>query len=157
MSEENKIIGPIESTKKIEGRKIMTGQIKRNMEGTIEIKLQSSIDWKMFKRAGKDTIKIGNVECYYPRNDSVPGVKGFFYYDNVFENNDFPNLCLILAKEIEKGVTFVFNSYPISEVRIKNWIQKFNEQIKILYLSYCKPINISISITSEIVEREFHD
>ena len=158
MAEENiATLEPIQSIKKIEGKKILSIEVRRNSEGWFEVKLQSPIDWKMFRRMNRDTVKIGNIDCYYPKAETYPGLKAYFYYDNVFEYNDYPNLNLILAKEIEKGVTFVFNSFPVSDQKIRNWLQKFNEQVKILYLSYCKPINISLVISSETVEREFHD
>ena len=158
MAEENTtILNPIQFTKKIEGKKIISGEARRNQEGWLEIKLQSPIDWKVFRRTNRDTFRIGNVECYYPKSDTYPGLKSYFYSDNVFEYNDYPNLNLILAKEIDKRVTFVFNSFPISDQKIRNWAQRFNEQVKILYLSYCKPIVISFVISSETVEREFHD
>ena len=158
MAEENAtVLEPIQFTKKIEGKKIISGEARRNQEGWLEIKLQSPIDWKVFRRTNRDTFRIGNVECYHSKADTYPGLKAYFYNDNVFEYNDYPNLNLILAKEIEKGVTFVFNSLPVSDQKIRNWLQKFNEQIKILYLSYCKPINISLVITSETIEREMHD
>ena len=159
MAEENAtVLEPIQFTKKIEGKKILSVEVKRNQEGWLEIKLQSPIDWKVFKRTtSRDILRIGNIECYYPKSDTYPGLKSYFYNDNVFEYNDYPNLNLLLAKEIDKGVTFVFNTFPVSDQKIRTWLQRFNEQIKILYLSYCKPINISLVITSETIEREMHD
>lgn len=158
MAEQNiTTLEPIQFTKKIEGKKIISGEVRRNQEGWLEIKLRSPIDWKIFRRTSRETLRIGNVECYYPKCDTYPGLKSYFYYDNLFEHNDYPNLNLLLAKDVDKGVTFVFNSFPISDQKIKSWVQKFNEQVKILYLSYCKPINISFVITSETIEREVHD
>ena len=63
---------------------------------------------------------------------------------------------MLLAKNINNGVKFDFGAFPMSENKVKDWIDKFKKQTKILYLTYCKKLNITTIITTHTVEEENH-
>lgn len=127
-----------------------------------EIFIQSSHAFaSLFGAADKRTFKLGGVECVVPRggNESnIPGVAGFFKTGaSDFAYDDRLNLSLLLAKELEKGVTFNFGVFPISEDKINEYISRFKEQIKMIYLTYMKPVSVSITFSTCTVETEDHD
>ncbi len=156
-------IAPIMDTKKQNGNVLMEIQIPRNLERGLEIHLKSSINWsnllghKAADKQPEKVMEIGRVVCYQPKNDRLDGVNGLFAKQSVHEHEEYPNLMLLLAKDLHKGVVFNFGSFPVSEQKLKEWIIKFREQIKVIYLTYFKPLNISVVISSQTVEVEEHD
>ena len=45
----------------------------------------------------------------------------------------------------------------ISDVKIQNFCEQLKNQAKIIYLTYFKPIDITVTVTSSTVENESHD
>lgn len=130
-------------------------------ERGFEIFLQSPHNFSIFAANTKDTFKLGNVDCYLPRHgdgSQLNGVNGIFITEkDRFQRDNFFNLALLLARDIDKGVTFNFGVFPISEEKITEYLQNFKQQIKMLYLTYMKPIGISVIINTQTVEVEGHD
>ena len=143
------------ATARVECSRILEMNFRRDNDA-LKIELKSTLDWKLFRRNNKETVNIGGVVCYRPRNTELEGVDSCFSMEASHEYNGFPNLTMLLAQDIQKGVTFNFPPMPIVESRVLNWLQKMKEDAKIMYLTYCKPVNVSVVITSETVEREIH-
>lgn len=126
-------------------------------DGEIKIVLASPIDWSVFANKDKGVFKLGGRECFYPKinNDSLSesGVKGLFSTDPYFMIENQPNLSLLLAKDLKGGVTFNFGAVPIPESKLATYINSFKEQVKTLYHLYLKPVDVSVNITTELVER----
>ncbi len=134
--------------------KIVNMAVKRTDDG-LRITLQSPIDFKILKRPQKFT--LGNVTCFNPRQEQVDGIDSFFSTAQSYEVNGMPNLTMLLAENLKSGVTFVFPPMPISDKKIREWIEQFREDAKILFLTYVKPVDYSVVITSQTIERETHD
>ena len=67
------------------------------------------------------------------------------------------NLSMLLARDLKSGVTFNFGVMPIGEEKIAEYLATFKNQVKMIYLSYMKPVSISMVISTETVEREAFD
>lgn len=149
----------INETKSVSGVKLLDLQVQRNADSRLRITLQSSPElWAFLRHESGQKINIGGVKCFRPKNDQLQGVRGYFIPDgNVFETEEGPNLNLLLAVDIDKGITFDFGQFPISESRMRDWIAKFKEQVKIIYLTYIKPIDVRVTFNTQTVESEFHD
>src|SRR5579864_4810531 len=147
-------IKPIETKKPCSERKIINVRISRDDDG-MRIFMQSPVDWKIMKREKKFT--LGGVTCFQPNMEQVEGLESFFSTEQYFEYNGLPNLTMLLAEKIKEGVTFSFPPYPISENKIKRWAEQFKQDAKVLFLTYVKPVDFSVIITSTTIERENHD
>ena len=130
-------------------------------ERGFEIYLQSNYSFALFASPRDGNFKLGGVECYMPRNGNggqLNGVNGTFLTEkDRFQHDGYLNLSMLLAKDLAKGVTFNFGVFPISEDKITEYLQNFKQQVKMLFLTYMKPINISVIINTSTVEVENHD
>lgn len=144
--------------KEVSGVKILFINVLRTAERGLQIKLQSQERfWKLFRRDLNETVTIGRVKCYLPKQDELPGVPGYFAAQDTFDFEQHPNLNMLLAKDIEDGVTFDFGAYPISDKKIVSWIDMLKKQVKIIYLTYLKPRDVRVIVSSQTVEQEEHD
>lgn len=141
--------------KKIDETRILSLRFKRTNSG-IEIQIQSNVDWG-FLGNPKRKFNLAGVECAAPMSLQQEGVNSYFSPDQTFSYEGMPNLTMLLATNIRSGVKFVFPTMPISDEKIKMWTENFKEDVKILYLTFCKPVDISVEINSRTVEREIHD
>ena len=148
-----------EASKTIDGKSVCKIRFYRDNEVGLQIELQSNTNWHFLSNKDDATIKIGGVKCFKPKQQEIEGVPGYFWSQNVFEYGGFPNLNILLAENLNNNevVTFKFGFLPISNEKTVDWIKKFKEQVKILYLTYCKPINHTIEINSKTIENETHD
>lgn len=146
----------IESVKTVEQQAILTVRIMRHCETGLRIYLQSPLDWSLFAADKQALFTLGGVECRVPRSNKLPNVPGHFRADNVFDYDDYPNLCLLLAKNLQEGVWFDFGLMAISDDRLIHWAGNLKCQVKILYLTHLKPVNIEIQFTAATVEKESH-
>lgn len=135
---------------------IVNMAVKRDNEG-LRITLQSPIDFKILKRGPKNLFTLGNVSCFAPRVEKIEELDSVFSTSQSYEVDGLPNLTMLLAESIKSGVTFVFPPMPISDTKIKEWMEQFKKDAKILFLKYVKPVDYSVNITSETIEREQHD
>ena len=87
-------------------------EINRSSEAELTIFLKGKNQWKSLSASSNKTFLIGGIECFYPKDQQLDGISSSFYADSVFEINNYPNLNLLLAKDIETGVTFNFGKYP---------------------------------------------
>lgn len=148
----------MEGSKTVSGIDLLRVKIKRNTQTELEIFVQSHPSyWKFMRRDDQTTFKLAGIVCYKPKMDRFQGVNGFCYLDSIHEVQDYPNLALLLAKDIEQGVKFNFGPFPISRERLKDWISKFETQVKMLYFQYSKPQEYSLDITTELVQKERMD
>lgn len=139
-------------------KKILIVNARRNDKMEFELSLKSEISFLSLARKDRNaTFKIGGVDCFYAVKERISGVNGNFYADNLMEYNDFPNLNLLLAKGLKEGVVFNFGVFPISDDKIQNFCEQLKNQAKIIYLTYFKPIDITVTVTSSTVENESHD
>jgi hypothetical protein len=136
--------------------KLLEIRVSRTSAKGLEFFIRSTKEWSLVGNSDM-TCVIGGVECYYPQNMHVQDCIGRFGIDDVFDFGDTPNLTMLLAKNIKEGVTFNFGKYPISEEKIKNWLQTFKEQAKCLYFTYIKDIDISVIFTTNLVENDRQD
>lgn len=134
--------------------KIVNLGVKRDDDG-LKITIQSPIDFKILKKNNKFT--LGGVTCFVPRSERVEGIDSYFATQSDYEFEGMPNLTMLLAENIRSGVTFVFPAMPISDKRMREWMEQFKRDAKILYLTYVKPVDWTVVITSETIEREHHD
>ena len=132
-----------------------------NTERGFEIHLQSNHNFSFLSNPKDGIFKLGGVECFIPRNgdgSNLPGVAGYFSLaKDRYELEHYLNLSLLLAKDLQKGVTFNFGCFPISDDKINELASNWKQQVKMLYLSYMKPISVSVMISTETVEVEPHD
>lgn len=137
---------------------ILSVRVKRDDKLGLQLMVKSSIDWGQFK--GDGISNISGVACFNPRDSRAKGVSGYFHrgagYDVLYYEN-LPNLIILLAKDINDGVTFNLGMFPISEDSIKKWTAALKEQVKVLYLTYCKPFEIRVEFSTQTVEIEQHD
>ncbi|MEK6878428.1 MAG: hypothetical protein AABY22_02410 [Nanoarchaeota archaeon] len=129
--------------------------VSRDSQG-LKIYLKSIQNWGAFIQENSGEVEIGKVKCFLSKTGGVEGVPGYFIASDVFEYNEYPNMNMLLAKNINNGVKFDFWAFPMSENKVKDWIDKFKKQTKILYLTYCKKLNITTIITTHTVEEENH-
>lgn len=135
--------------------KIINLGVKRDNEG-LRISIQSPIDFKILKK-GNNKFTLGGVNCFAPRQERVDGVESFFSTSQSYEVEGMPNLTMLLAENLKTGVTFSFPPMPISDKRIKDWMEQFKQDAKILFLTFVKPIDYTVIITSQTIESERHD
>lgn len=126
-----------------------------------EIFIQSNHNFSFLAEKGGNTFALGNVKCFKPRGGDgfqLAGVAGYFQTGAMtFESDGRLNLSILLAQDLEKGVTFNFGVFPLAEDKIMDYISKFKEQIKMIYLTYMKPVSVSVTFSTETVETENHD
>jgi hypothetical protein len=135
--------------------------VKASSDEGLKIFLQSNHNFNFLADLGERKMKIGGVECYVPRNgdgSNIPGVPGVFRCSKTdFFADGQPNLSLLLARKLKEGVTFNFGVFPIGEDKVTEFLQQFKLQVKTLYLTYLKPVNQEMVITTETVERSVED
>src|ERR1017187_5624911 len=142
MEEQNiPVVANEPQTQHINGRQILKASIKRNNIVGLQIELQSCEDWSFL--SDKHMRTIGNIPCYFPAQETLDGVKGYFVASNVHIYNNLPNLQLLLARDIKNGVKFNFGMIPMSDSKVLEWLALFKEQVKVLYLTYLKPYGAS--------------
>jgi hypothetical protein len=84
-------------------------------------------------------------------------VPGFFTMEDNFIFEEFPNMTMLLASDLSRGVTFNFGKIPVSEKKLNEWKDEFEKQVRIIYLTYIKPVNIRASFTTSTVSSTFHE
>jgi len=129
----------------------------RDENAHLIIKIKGRDYWKQFRRTDESLCTVGGVKCYRPILEVISDVKGHFYIDNLHEVNEMPNLMLLMAKDIEGGVTFDFGIVPMSESRCYQWAENFKYQAKTIYLCYVKPVEFKAIFTTQTVEKEIID
>ena len=141
------------------GIEILEFAVKRDSESGFQIFLKGQKDiWKTLKNeAINNPVMIGGVKCDYPRNESLKNIQGYFLVENRYECEDSLNLTLLLAKDIEQGVTFNFGYVPISDDRLYDLRDKLKEQVKRIYLQYIKPVDTRVFFNTSTCEEEIHD
>lgn len=127
--------------------------------GNLIFTMQGKSDmFKFLRRQDGATYVIGGVTCWRPRFEQLEGVKGnFVLSETAFEHNNVPNLMLLMAQDLDRGVTFRFPDVPVSEQRVKRWLGEFEIQIRMLYLAYIKPTTHRAEFTTQTIVREHHD
>ena len=139
-----------------ESKRILKVRVARDCDKGLQIFVQSNLDWSIFgisDKNSKPTFILGGIKCFLPKENRLPNVPGCFRTDNVWEWDDSPNLSLLLAQDIQSGVTFDFGLEPISDDKIAAFIANLKTQAKILYFSYLKPVGVEVSVSMEIVEK----
>lgn len=137
---------------------LLDGDIKRDENHNLIINIKSPVDFSfLYIKSAKHIFDIGGVKCFMPKRDMLGGVNGSFVCDNVYECNNYPNLALLLAPNLDKGVQFNFEQVPISDAQIEQWKNRFGEQIRAIFLNYYKPYGVTMKFTAEtIVKQEHH-
>jgi len=146
----------MEGSKVIDQKKALDVRVIRNPHDGFQIYIQSNLDWSFLRDPNKQMNQLGKVQCFYPKSDHLEGIPGFFV-GNGWEADGYPNLWLLLAKDLPKGVVFSFGLIPVSEDKIVNWVARLKEQIKALYLTHLKPVNMSVTFSTTTVENDSHD
>jgi hypothetical protein len=135
-------------------------EVERNPKTGLQLHVKSPKDWSLFRSNDGKLSNVGGVACYVPRNERVEGIGASFArttgYDILYYQG-LPNLVILLAKDLNEGVTFNLGMFPIAEEVIKRWGEQLKEQVKSLYLTYCKPFKYRIEFTTVTVEVEQHD
>lgn len=126
----------------------------RDENAHLIIKIKGKNYWSQFYREDMSTVRIAGVLCHRPKFEQLEEARAYFVMDNSFQYNDAPNLMLLLAKDIEQGVTFDFGIVPISESRCYVWAEQLHYAMKALYTAYVKPVNIRATFTTQLVEKE---
>lgn len=146
----------IQDTKSVSGNRLMVVEIKRDKEGGLKITLQSDPNlWSFMRREGETIYSFAGVPCFYPKSSNLQGVNSYFMTDEQFyEFENYPNLAMLLARDIGQGVTFSFGAFPVSEQKLQEWVRLLKEQVKIIYLSYIKPVDVVVEISAQTVERD---
>jgi hypothetical protein len=130
-------------------------------ERGFEIYIQSNYSWTQF--ASRDVFTLGGVKCFMPKNGNgmqLQNINGQFrtekdwFHDG--SNNNL-NLSILLAVNIKEGVKFNFGVFPITSDKMDELLINFKNTVKMIYLSYCKPVSKSIIFTTETIENEEHD
>lgn len=148
----------IQDSKSVSGNRLMVVEIKRDKEGGLQITLQSDPRlWSFMKRDDETTYNFAGVTCFLPKSANLQGVHAYFMSDDPrYEVENYPNLAMLLAVDIGNGVTFNFGAFPVSEQKLQEWVRLLKEQVKIIYLSYIKPVDMVVDITANTVERDIH-
>lgn len=148
----------IQDSKSVSGNRLLVVEIKRDKEGGLRITLQSDPNlWSFMRRDDNETYNFAGVKCFYPKAHNLQGVNAFFMDgDHSYEFENYPNLAMLLAAEIGTGVTFSFGAFPVSEQRLQEWVRLLKEQVKIIYLSYVKPVDVVVEINAQTVERDIN-
>jgi len=148
----------VEASKSVSGNKLLTVEIRRDSSSGLKIFVQSSGDyWKPFRRDDSSTILIGGVVCWRPKSDILRGIPGMFLCENAHEYDETPNLMLFLAKDINAGVWFDFGCFPISEQKIREFVEALRKQAKMLYICFCKPVGTRAEFTTSLIDKEIFD
>ena len=145
--------------KSVSGNKLINMELRKGRDGVLRIFLQgdSSI-YAQFKADGEMTFKLGGVVCYRPRQELLRGVCGRFHMDaNSFEFDGYPNLCILLAKDLTNGVEFNFGAMPISQPKLREWAENLATQVKVIFLTYVREVDIRVEVNSKVVEFESFD
>lgn len=125
--------------------------------GEIMVSVKSPKNWSAIYDKSQRTIVWAGIECYLPQTSGLFGLRSKFspdYHDMWY--NDYPNLMVLLAKDINNGVTFKFGAFPVAQERMEDWARLLKEEAKIIFLSYLKPFDIIVKITCETIENEIH-
>lgn len=153
----------IKSTEKTEtpttiskGKNILVEvNIKRDDSG-VKLYIKGFNDFKVLRHSEEKEMTFAGVRCFVPKADRLYAVNGSFYVTSTLENafmyDGLPNLCVLLAKNLKDGVTFNFGTFPLNEEMIKKWMEEFNAQVKSIYLHYCRQYNISMRISTQMIE-----
>jgi hypothetical protein len=150
----------LQETQEPNFREIDYAQIdfSRDENAHLIIKIKGRDCWKQFRHQDESLCTIAGVKCYRPKQDiMLNDIRGRFVIDSVHEYDEYPNLMLIMAKDIETGVTFDFGNVPMSESRCYSWADNLKYQLTTLYLAYVKPVNIKATFTTQIVEKKSFD
>jgi hypothetical protein len=134
--------------------KIVNMGVKRDNDG-LKISLQSPINFKILQK--KERFNLGGIVCFAPRQQNVDGLDSVFSTEQSYQVDGLPNLTMLLAENLKSGVTFQFPPMPISDTKIKEWMEQFKKDAKVLFLTYVKPVDYSVIITSQTIECERHD
>ena len=147
-------------TSKQNGSKMELGRVSIHSCGGrgLEIFFQSNKSFRFLADESEKTFKLGGVDCYYPRNGNgynLPGVMGVFRTEKeTFLSDGFPNLSFLLARDLAKGVTFSFGTFPLSEEKLKEYAENLKAQIKLLFCTYMRDFTIDMTFSTAIVETE---
>jgi len=155
MSKENEnMAGPVK-------KQLARLKIDVTTERGLEIYLQSQHNFSILANPKQGTFKLGGVDCMIPLGGDgyqIPGVMGCFRTQKeCFQHDGFLNLSMLLARDLQKGVTFNFGLFPINEEKVLEYIQGFKQQTKLIYLTYMKPISVSVTFSTETVELSSDD
>lgn len=125
-------------------------------EKGLEFYLQSDMNFQLFANPSDKYFNLGGVKCFFPRNgdaSNLNGVNGYFSTgSDKFQVENMLNLSLLLARDLKAGVTFNFGIMPIGEEKIAEYLTHFRNQVKMIYLSYMKPVSIRMDITTQVIE-----
>jgi len=133
--------------------KIVNMGVKRDNDG-LKISLQSPINFKILQK--KERFNLGGIVCFAPRQQNVDGLDSVFSTEQSYQVDGLPNLTMLLAENLKSGVTFQFPPMPISDTKIKEWMEQFKKDTKVLYLTYVKSVDYSVEISAVTIEREIH-
>lgn len=158
-NETEQVVNPnIKDNKTISGKEILSLEFIRNNTQGLQIKVKSPIDFSFLAKNNQDTFNFQGVHCFYARNREIQGIYGGFLTEaGYFNYGEYPNLQLLLARGLKDGVIFNFGLVPLHDSAIDPWIQKFKEQVKMIYFGYIKPVHICAKFTSQIVENDISD
>jgi hypothetical protein len=155
---ETKNKGDRESTKKMEKPQVCLIEAKRSMQDGFTVKLTSNQDWSFLKALSPSgphkKFMISGVSCHYPKQEYLEKVDAPFIVSTVYEDNGRPNMSLLLAENIRDGVTFRFGQFPITPEQITAWTIGFKQRVRAIYLEYCKPVDVKVSVSIATVEKE---
>jgi hypothetical protein len=133
-------------------------EITRDTDKGLLIKLKSNQDLSIFKNRGSSgSVKIGKVECHRPAISHLDDVNSIFTEEDTWASGANPNLTMLLAKGLKDGVTFNFGLFPVSEEMLRSWVENLKTQMKVIYLTYCKPVQKKVVISARTVEVEEHE
>lgn len=116
--------------------------------------VKSPVNWaNIFSTGDKRIFNLFGQKCFIPRNKTVAGSNAYFLASDYWQYEEtVPNMSFLLAEDLHKGVTFHVGRHPVSEERLIGWANSFQNEVKNLFYSYLKPVNISLKITSQMVE-----
>ena len=142
------------------GSRINLGSIEilSSAENGFQIKLKSNRNFRFCADPSEKTFKLGGVECFIPRSGNgyeLPGIPGSFRTEkDLFHNNGYLNLSILLAKDLKDGVVFNFGTFPIADDKIEELAINFKNQIKTIWATYMRDISIAMEFSATIVETE---
>lgn len=142
------------------GRSVNLGEMKITGDSNgLRICLQSNKDFSFLRdKTTEKTFKLGGVDCWLPRqgNEStLPGIPGCFYTNkDRFQAENYLNLSMFLAKDLDKGVEYQFDSFPLSSEKVKEFGNNFHTQIKLIWATYLRKTSISMTFQANIVDIE---
>ena len=124
-------------------------QIERNDDEGLTISIRASINFDFLKRKDNRTFYLGGIECFLPKSERLSGVNGYFVCEEkIYECKDYPNLCMLLARDLKDGVVFRFGKWPITDQQIENWAIRFEEQIACINKNYLGEKKIGLNFDS---------